>query len=70
MGTAYHPQPGVAARRRIGWLQPACPEGNDTEPAFLEALRHVHAWKITGQHLELFDAAGNLVTRFEARHMK
>ena len=48
----------------------ACPEGNDTEQAFLEALRHVHTWKIVGQHLELFDAAGTLVARFEARYMQ
>ena len=48
----------------------ACPEGNDTEQAFLEALGQVSKWKIVGQHLELFDAAGNLVARFEARHMK
>jgi copper homeostasis protein (lipoprotein) len=48
----------------------ACPEGNDTEQAFLETLRHVHTWKIVRQHLELFDAAGTLVARFEARHMK
>jgi uncharacterized lipoprotein YbaY/heat shock protein HslJ/uncharacterized lipoprotein NlpE involved in copper resistance len=48
----------------------ACPEGGDTEKAFLEALRQVQTWKIVGQHLQLFDAAGNLVGRFEARHMK
>jgi copper homeostasis protein (lipoprotein) len=48
----------------------ACLEGGATEQAFLEALRHVHTWKITGQHLELFDAAGTLVARFEARHMQ
>jgi copper homeostasis protein (lipoprotein) len=48
----------------------ACPEGMDTEKAFLEALRQVNTWKIAGQHLELFDAAGKLVARFEARHMK
>jgi copper homeostasis protein (lipoprotein) len=48
----------------------ACPEGGDTEKVFLEALRQVKKWKITGQHLELFDAAGTLVARFEARHMQ
>jgi copper homeostasis protein (lipoprotein) len=48
----------------------ACPEGKDTEQAFLETLRHVHTWKIVRQHLELFDTAGTLVARFEARHMK
>jgi heat shock protein HslJ len=48
----------------------ACLEGSATEQAFLEALQHVHTWKITGQHLELFDAAGTLVARFEAHHMQ
>ena len=48
----------------------ACLEGSDIEQALLEALRHVRTWKITGQHLELFDAAGTMVARFEARHMQ
>ena len=37
----------------------ACLEGNDTEPAFLEALRQVQQVEDHGQHLKLFDAAGN-----------
>jgi copper homeostasis protein (lipoprotein) len=48
----------------------ACPEGMDIERTFLQALGQVKQWKIAGQHLELFDAAGKLVARFEARHMK
>ena len=48
----------------------ACVDGMDTEKAFLDALGQVNKWKIKGQHLELFDAAGKLVVRFEARHMK
>jgi copper homeostasis protein (lipoprotein) len=48
----------------------ACLEGGATEQAFLEALRRVYTWKITGQHMELFDAAGTLVARFEARHLQ
>jgi copper homeostasis protein (lipoprotein) len=48
----------------------ACPQGMDTEKAFLDALGQVKKWKIAGQHLELFDAAGKLVARFEARHIK
>ncbi|MGH8470128.1 MAG: YbaY family lipoprotein [Gammaproteobacteria bacterium] len=48
----------------------ACPKGMDTEKAFLEALTQVNTLKITRQHLELFDAAGNQVARFGARHMK
>jgi copper homeostasis protein (lipoprotein) len=48
----------------------ACPDGMDTEKAFLAALREVKTWKIAGQHLEVFDAAGKLLARFEARYMK
>jgi hypothetical protein len=40
------------------------------EKAFLEALGQVKTWKITGQHLDLFDAAGKPVARLEANHMK
>ncbi len=47
----------------------ACAQGMDSEKAFLEALGQVNKWK-TGQHLELFDARGKLVARFEARHLK
>lgn len=37
---------------------------------FLEALGRVSGWKIAGQQLELLDTAGNVVARFEARHME
>jgi len=33
----------------------------------LQALEHVNKWKIAGEQLELFDAADNLVARFDAR---
>jgi len=48
----------------------ACPEGMETEKAFLEALKQVSRWKIAGQDLELIDGAGNAVARLEARHME
>jgi heat shock protein HslJ len=47
----------------------ACPNGMETERAFLDALRQVTTTKITRQHLEMFDASGKLLARFEARHM-
>jgi heat shock protein HslJ len=47
----------------------ACPDGMDTENAFLGTLSRVHGWRITGQQLELLDGAGKVVARFEARHM-
>jgi heat shock protein HslJ len=55
--------------RMAGTLM-ACPQGMDTERAFLDALGQVRRWKIIGQHLELFDSAGKLLARFEGRHMK
>jgi putative lipoprotein len=48
----------------------ACIEGMETEKAFQQALTQVNSWKITGQHLELLDAASNVIASFEARHMK
>lgn len=48
----------------------ACPEGMDTEKAFLGALTEAKTWKITEQQLELFDVRGNILASFEARHMK
>jgi len=45
----------------------ACIDGMETEKAFLETLVQARKWKIAGQRLELFDAAGNLVAVFEAR---
>jgi putative lipoprotein len=48
----------------------ACLEGMETEKLFLEALKHVSRWTIAGQQLDLFDAAGNAVACFEARHSK
>ena len=48
----------------------ACADGMETEKAFLEALTRVDKAKIVRQHLEMFDRTGNVVARFEARHMK
>src|SRR5262252_4428326 len=45
-------------------------EGMDTEKAFRQALEQANTWKIGGQQLEFFDAAGNLIARFEARPAK
>jgi len=44
----------------------ACADGMDTEQAFHRALELVSKVKITGQRLELYDAAGNIVAHFEA----
>jgi heat shock protein HslJ len=51
---------------QIASTRMACVQGMETENAFLQALQHVTTWKIAGNQLELLDAAGNLVARFEA----
>jgi len=43
--------------------------GPDLETPFLEALGRVQGSRITGQHLELLDAGGAVVARFEARNL-
>jgi putative lipoprotein len=48
----------------------ACPDGMNTETAFLHALERVNQWRIAGGQLELLDAAGNPVARFESRQAK
>jgi heat shock protein HslJ len=45
----------------------ACPEGMDSEQAFLKSLAQVNRWKITGQSLELFDSDGKVLAQFKAR---
>jgi putative lipoprotein len=42
----------------------ACPEGMDTEKAFLDALNKVKGWKIEGKDLELLDGDARVVARF------
>jgi putative lipoprotein len=48
----------------------ACIEGMDTERAFLDALKRVTTWRIEGNQLELFDADGRAVAKFETRDQK
>jgi uncharacterized lipoprotein YbaY/heat shock protein HslJ len=55
---------------RIASTMMACTEGMDIEDAFLEALQSVSRWKASGQQLELYDAAGTPLLRFEARAVK
>jgi hypothetical protein len=47
----------------------ACAEGLETEEKFLAALEQVKTWKIVGEHLELYDAHGAFLARFETRHL-
>jgi len=45
----------------------ACADGMETEQAFFKALSRVKTYNILGPLLELYDEAGTLVARFEAR---
>lgn len=54
---------------RVASTMMACVDGMETEQAFLKALGRANRWRVTGQRLELFDAAGTPVARFEAVYM-
>ncbi len=47
----------------------ACPDGMEQEQMFLAALDAVRTFRIRGEHMELSDAGGNLLLRFESRYM-
>jgi heat shock protein HslJ len=55
---------------QLAMTRMACPQGMETEDAFLVALEKVKTWRILGQYLELYDTAGNLLARFEAKPME
>jgi putative lipoprotein len=46
----------------------ACPDGMEAERAFFRVLGHVRGWRVAARRLELLDASGTMVARFEARH--
>jgi uncharacterized lipoprotein YbaY/heat shock protein HslJ len=48
----------------------ACPTGMDQEQRFLQAMTTVERYRIRGSHLELLDAAGAVVARFEAMALR
>jgi len=45
----------------------ACATGMEVEQAYFAALERVRSWRVTGRRLELYDADGERVARFEAR---
>lgn len=47
----------------------ACREGEQTEQAFLAALKRVTAWEVAGPQLTLQDDQGRDVAHFEAVHL-
>jgi putative lipoprotein len=52
---------------KIGGTMMACPDTAGTERAFKQALPNTRRWNITGDGLELYDADGTRLARFEAR---
>jgi len=48
----------------------ACVHGADTERAFLAALEKATTFSKTTHHLELLDADGEVVARFEATELQ
>ena len=55
--------------RMAGTLM-ACPTGMETEKQFLEALGRTSKARIARRHLELLDAAGNVVADLEAVYLR
>jgi copper homeostasis protein (lipoprotein) len=55
---------------RMAGTMRACVDGMEGELAFLNALGRVARWNVSGEHLELSDAGGKVVARFEARALR
>jgi uncharacterized lipoprotein YbaY/heat shock protein HslJ len=55
--------------RSAGTLM-ACPRGMEQERDFLAALAATARWRIVAEQLDLLDAAGTTVARFEAVHLR
>ena len=51
----------------VGATKMACQDGMDVESAFLPSMQRVAKYRITGQQLELLDAGGAVVAKFEAK---
>ena len=54
---------------RVASTMMACVDGMKTEQNFLKALGRAVRWRISGQRLELLDAAGTPLASFEAVYM-
>lgn len=48
----------------------ACDDGMEQERAFSKTLEKVARWRIEGETLELFDAAGVSLAQFESRYLR
>ena len=54
----------------MAMTQMACPTGMETETAFARALGAAVRYRLLAHHLELIDAEGTTVARFEARELR
>jgi heat shock protein HslJ len=45
----------------------ACAAGMEQEQRFLQSLGKVERYRIRGSHLEMLDASGTMIARFEAK---
>ena len=52
---------------RVAATMMACPQGMETERAFLDALTKVAQWRADGQRLTLLSAGGEALAQFESR---
>lgn len=55
---------------RVAGTMMACPEGMEQEKRFLDALGQADRYRIRGSHLDLLDARGVAIARFEAVALK
>ncbi|MEJ2188117.1 MAG: META domain-containing protein, partial [Acidobacteriota bacterium] len=54
----------------MAMTQMACPTGMETENAFARALGAAVRYRLLAHHLELIDAEGTTVARFEVRELR
>lgn len=55
---------------RMASTRMACPDGMEQEQRFLASLEKVERYRILGNHLEVLDAAGAVLARFEAEETR
>ena len=55
---------------QIAGTMMACVEGMEQEQSFYDALGRVVQWRITGEHLEVFDGAGDSIAQFAAVYLR
>jgi copper homeostasis protein (lipoprotein) len=53
--------------KQVATTMMACADNRNPEARFQQAINGAAAWKITGNQLELLDASGAVLARFEAR---